>query len=394
MPPPGNPATHPPRGSVARRAAGVAAALVLSGLGACFFGAFHRSITGFYRIGDVRPPPPALAGRDAMIYPRQAGYDGQYFLVLALDPWLRQPGTTAALDHPQYRCRRLLFPLLGRLAALGQPAAVPYALPLLNALAAILLVWVAARYLERGGASGWNALFMLGILGVWEVLMLTTADLLASLCLVATLYALRCERPATAALTLALACLTREVMLLVWLVLLAVSLPERRWRRWAWLLTAAAPAAAWNLYVLSTVPPGVGQLGERLFFQTPLAAVTTTVARLAAGGWGAKNLFEIYAFALLPLALIALLAAASLARRRPEARLIGGYALLLAVMFGTAMPSFFCYYIDYNRVFMDVYILLVLSLAFTPWRRLTQGVLALASVAAAAYAAAYAAGLI
>ena len=384
MPPPGNPATLPPRRSVA----------ALAGWGACYGIAFHRNITGFYRIGDARPPPPALAGRDLMIYPRQAGYDGQYFLALALDPWLRQPGTTAALDHPQYRCRRLLFPLLGRLAALGRPAAVPYALPLLNALAAVLLVWCAARYLERGGTSGWQALFLLGLLGVWEVLTLTTADLLASLFLVATLYALRGERPAAAAVTLALACLTREVMVLVWLVLLVVSLPERRWRRLVWLLGAAAPAAAWNLYVLVCVPPGVGQLGERLFFQTPLAAVTETVARLAAGGWGAKNLFEIYVFGLMPAALIVLLAAVVAARRRPEARLVGGYALLLAVMFCTAMPSFYCYYIDYNRVFLDVYVLLVLSLAFTPWRRLTQGVLGLASVAGAAYAAAYAAGMI
>ena len=63
-------------------------------------------------------------------------------------------------------------------------------------------------------------------------------------------------------------------------------------------------------------------------------------------------------------------------------------------MFFTATPAFFSYYVDYNRVFMDVYVLLVLSLAFTPWRRLTQGVLVLAGCAGGAYAGAYTAGLI
>ena len=53
-------------------------------------------------------------------------------------------------------------------------------------------------------------------------------------------------------------------------------------------------------------------------------------------------------------------------------------------MFFTATPAFFSYYVDYTRVFMDVYVLLALSLAFTPWRRLTQGVLALAGCAGGA----------
>jgi len=394
MPPPGNPAPPPPAVSVARRAALAAAALVAAGMAACYLGAFHRNITGFYRLGDVRPPAPALAGRDVMIYAGQAGYDGQYFLALALDPWLRQPATLASLDHPQYRCRRLLFPLLGRLLALGRPAAVPYALPLLNILAAALLVWTAGRYLEAGGVSGWNGLFLAGLLGVWEALTLTTADLLASLGLVATLLALRRGRPAAAAAALALACLTREVLLLYGALLAVVTLLERRWRDLAWLAAAAAPAALWNLYVLARVPPGAGRVGEQLFFHFPLAAVADAAAQLARGGWGAKNLFQWYALALMLAAVPLLAAAVAAARRQPAARRVGACALLPAVMFCTATPGFFSYYVDYNRVFLDVYVLLALSLAFTPWRRLTQGVLALAGLAGAAYAGAYAAGLI
>ena len=54
------------------------------------------------------------------------GYDGQFVLYVARD---LNPKTVAAhLDRPAYRYQRILLPLLARLAAFGDPAAIPWAL--------------------------------------------------------------------------------------------------------------------------------------------------------------------------------------------------------------------------------------------------------------------------
>jgi hypothetical protein len=63
---------------------------------------------------------------------RGNGYDGQMFLSLGLDPGLRHEGTIAALDLPLYRYRRILYPLLGYLLGLGNPALIPYSMVAIN----------------------------------------------------------------------------------------------------------------------------------------------------------------------------------------------------------------------------------------------------------------------
>ncbi|HEY3117642.1 MAG TPA: hypothetical protein VGK54_12945, partial [Chloroflexota bacterium] len=74
---------------------------------------FHGNVTGFYRIGDRLLISPLLERSRALIYTGKQGNDGQMFLTLAFDPLQRLPGTSAALDNPIYRGKRLFYPLLG-----------------------------------------------------------------------------------------------------------------------------------------------------------------------------------------------------------------------------------------------------------------------------------------
>jgi hypothetical protein len=378
----------------ARRVALVAAGVVLAVMLGLLFGTFRGNSTGFFRIGDYRPRPPALSGRAVFVFPHQAGYDGQYYLAVALDPALRDPGTLQTLDHPQYRCRRILFPLLGRALGLGQPGLIPYALPLLNMIAAVMLVWLVARWWQIGGGSGWGGLLVLGVLGIWEVLALTTTDLVSTTLFVATLYALRLGRFPWAALALACAALTREVMLLYWLAMLGGLLAARQWRAMRWLVWAGLPAIAWNLYVRQHIPAGAGGNVVQILFGLPGVGWLGKGRAMLADGLTGKNLFELLVF----LSFLAVLGAllANLWRLRAVRAIwpAAAVALLLAAMLLCAKFFLLNYYLDYSRVFQDLFVLLVLSLGFPAARRYpAYAVLGLAGISSVAFLLHYALGI-
>lgn len=82
------------------------------------------------------------------------GYDGQFFLYIALDP----TAAHAYIDNPSYRYARIGYPLAARLMALGQPHWIPYTLILLNWLAIGGGTLAVALWLKRRRVSPWFAL--------------------------------------------------------------------------------------------------------------------------------------------------------------------------------------------------------------------------------------------
>ena len=74
---------------------------------------FDGEITGFFRIGDVLPLSPFVNKESVRVVQGEIGYDGQYFLTIALDPTLDDNGTINALDNPKYRYKRIGYPLAG-----------------------------------------------------------------------------------------------------------------------------------------------------------------------------------------------------------------------------------------------------------------------------------------
>src|SRR6185295_9574986 len=105
--------------------------------------------TAFFRIGDSYPHPGSLPA-DALVHRGEPGYDGQFFLALAYDPGLRDPRTAASLDNPRYRARRILFPALAHVLALGNAAWIPWILIAINVLAVACLAAVVAPELAPG----------------------------------------------------------------------------------------------------------------------------------------------------------------------------------------------------------------------------------------------------
>ena len=66
------------------------------------------TLLGLYEIGHPGETP-ALQAIPHFDHPGGHGYDGGYYLHLALDPLLADPATDRALDLPPYRTRRILF---------------------------------------------------------------------------------------------------------------------------------------------------------------------------------------------------------------------------------------------------------------------------------------------
>jgi hypothetical protein len=85
---------------------------------------------------------------------RRFGYDGQFFLYIAIDPL----DARHYVDEPPYRYARIVYPLLARVTAAGQPDAVPWTLFGLGLLAVGAGTYLLARFLAGRGASPWYAL--------------------------------------------------------------------------------------------------------------------------------------------------------------------------------------------------------------------------------------------
>jgi hypothetical protein len=87
-------------------------------------------------------------------YTLPAGYDGQFFYYIAVDPVNARYYT----DDPAYRYMRILYPLLARALALGQTQAIPYALIAINWIAIAGGTLVVGLWLKQRGRSPWFAL--------------------------------------------------------------------------------------------------------------------------------------------------------------------------------------------------------------------------------------------
>ncbi|MBE9176288.1 hypothetical protein IQ225_14980 [Synechocystis salina LEGE 06155] len=327
---------------------------------------FDGQITGFFRIGSVLPLSPLLNPAEILIYQGELGYDGQQFLTIALDPGLQNDGSMAALDHPSYRYRRILYPLLGYLLGWGNPALIPWALVLINILAIAVCTGLTAIYLQHGKYMGTQALAVLAIPGVWMVLFLSTADLLAS---VFSLGAVVCQaifpphqnkKWWLVPFLLAWGLLTRETTLIIWLAIALALVQKRQWRSMGVLLLSLLPLTLWLGYIRWRQLPGGSGTGN---FGWPLVGIGEKVQNLIQTGLTANNIYEAFLWFLL-LFTLALLVWLTRPQHRDNVTLTYGgwlYGGLLLV------ASFYIlnYYLNYSRVFLDVFLLTILAMAST-----------------------------
>ncbi len=202
------------------------------------------------------------------------GYDGQYCYYIALDP----PHAAAYMDWPAYRYSRIVYPMLARLVAFGQPQAIPWALIAVNWLALGGGTLAVAAWLKRHACSPWLALVYGFSTGLFIALQADLTEPLAYALVALAIYLFDFggrRRVLWAGVAFALAILTRE--------------------------TTAVFAA---LYGLTLLVRGIGQPSPATPAQAGVATQTRWRVdlrqRIAAANWRSAAL--LFAVAFLPYA--------------------------------------------------------------------------------------------
>ena len=224
---------------------GVAVVVLAAYLAWAAWFAAHHAVVQLARVGTefqgraagASAPIDALAGDTV----EGSGYDGQFFLFIALDPG----DADAYIDEPAYRFSRILYPSLARVLAFGQADLTPFALLLVNLLAVGAGTLAVALVLRDRGLSPWYAAFFGFYPGLFFAVSRDLAEPLAYALVALGLLAVERRRLPLAAVLFALAALTRETTLLFPLALGAwLALARRRFRDAALLVAAAVPYLA------------------------------------------------------------------------------------------------------------------------------------------------------
>jgi hypothetical protein len=234
------------------RVAYLAAVVVFLGCIAHFYHR-HTGFSSLISIGDLLSSTKVTALRESPhhVYESTPGYDGAYYVQLALYPTLDNPELLKAIDNLPYRAKRILFCWAAWALGLGQPAWIIQAHALLNVLCWLALAVVLLRWFPPTNAQ--NLLRWTAILFSHGVCMSVRHSLVdgPSLLLVALgLRWLEDGRRGAGAATLALAGLGKETSLLATSGLDFDWRAPRTWARTALTVALVAlPLAAWMTYV-------------------------------------------------------------------------------------------------------------------------------------------------
>ncbi|MEA2572645.1 MAG: hypothetical protein QOI24_4646 [Acidobacteriota bacterium] len=298
---------------------------------AVLYGAFvmlelrRGDISRFVVAGDEFSHP------DGVTVEHSAGYDGQFYLRLALRPMSTAPVEQGIrFDYPVYRAQRIVYPLIVHALSFGSTRATLWLLVLLNVTAVCAVSAVGALLLEHYGVAGVYGI----VIALFPSFLLTVRrDLTEAVELafaLAAILAMVKQRWLLTALLLAIAALSKEPSLLVPGAALAMIVIDRNARR-LWLLIAPAVYFGWKLWLFHHF-----DLPVTLFNRSVLGVPFATVApRIAALVHPASRGEAVVLIELALLALFALLVAIAFRKSRAaiEVKLAWlGYALLVTTL--------------------------------------------------------------
>jgi hypothetical protein len=210
--------------------------------------------TGLYCAGSRHKDPSSVLHENIYRLPDSAGYDGQFYHLIAHDPFLRR-NFVSFMDDPRYRYGRILVPALAYLIAFGQDSLIDPAYLGILWLSIFAGTYWLSRYAVLRGYSAWLGILFAATPAVLvSVDRLTVDTALAACCVGFALYAAQGSDWKRYAV-LAAAGLTRETGLLLVVAWCAWLAYQRCWRQVIIFATAGIPAACWFLFVRLHTPP-------------------------------------------------------------------------------------------------------------------------------------------
>ena len=186
-----------------------------------------------------------------------AGYDGQFYYRLALDPANWHATAFGITMDQSYRYTRIGYPILAWIVSLGQPQLVPVVLVVLNLLAVAVMAVLGGMFARESGRHALWGLAFVAYFGLVVSVGRDTAEPVAEACMLGGLLA--CRRGGTrmyllAAALFAYGAITRETILFApaaIAVIRLISIVRRRANPGLADLTWLVPAAAFGVIELA-----------------------------------------------------------------------------------------------------------------------------------------------
>lgn len=228
--------------------------------------------SGFAVIGE-RFPAPGVHDSSTLVLPKSFGYDGQFFLLAAHDPFLLGQAHKY-MDVAAYRYQRIMYPWLAHLLSGGDPQAIPRALVLVNLLAVVAGTLFVGLLCARSGASPLWALFYGCLSGLLIALLRDLAEPVALAFLAGGFWLYDARRYWFCALMMAAALLSKEICAIALLAMALHALSRQRWTALIALVLAGLPLALWWAYIhyrLGVLPMQGGEAN----FGLPLVGMWT-----------------------------------------------------------------------------------------------------------------------
>jgi len=162
--------------------------------------------TGFTHAKQL--PPGAMIGD-----PNAAGYDGQFYYRLALDPFNWSKTAFGITMDQSYRYTRIGYPILAWLVSLGQHRFVPAALVAINLLAVAAMAYLGGMFARDSGRHALWGLAFAAYFGLVISVGRDTAEPVAEACMLGGLLTYRRSRPVLATCLFTFGAITRETIL-------------------------------------------------------------------------------------------------------------------------------------------------------------------------------------
>lgn len=251
----------------------------------------HDGFTSLIGFGEKQAASivPALRQIPHRVPNGSGGYDGQFYVQMALDPLLRDPATDRAMDDAPLRARRILLAWTAYVVGLGRPAWIVQAFALQNVFAWLALSVVLRRWFDLTtvrGVSLWLATLFSG--GLMVSVRLSLLDGPSLLLLAVAVASAESNRKWMASVAVGIGALARETNVLGALAFMdprAWSNRRAALRQVGLLILALAPLALWFDYIHSIYRSLIFTSGETL--ARPFAGLlwrAQTVVRDATSG--------------------------------------------------------------------------------------------------------------
>jgi len=143
-----------------------------------------------------------------------AGYDGQFYYRLALDPANWSKTAFGITMDQSYRYTRIGYPVLAWLVSLGQHRLVPLALVAINLIMVAAMAYLGGMFAQEAGRHALWGLAFAAYFGLVISVGRDTAEPLAEACMLGGLLAYRHSRWVLATAAFAVGAITRETILL------------------------------------------------------------------------------------------------------------------------------------------------------------------------------------